>query len=554
MLAGKKYNADHSRRHRRLEMAQFFHKAPGARPAPRPATMASVWTARDVDSMLPARELAREAYLADSTIMRSEGVAIPVEGRPARAAPLRSTLRRYGRIGRWMAATDAASVMAGLVVTRAVHRGTEPFRWPFLVALAVAALVWVGVFAAFQLYSFTRLSPADEFRRIVEASAVTVAVKLAVSLVYGRGALGALARGWIILAWAVALVLSLIARHAWHKHMGHLRARGELSFRTLIVGANQEALHIARTLKQPAHGFKPLGLIATGASTVVVRDELPLLGSIGDLGEIIEANAVECVFVASSAVTPDLMKRLMKHLRRHDVELRVSANMTDILASRLTIQPIEHLLSLSLRPVRLTGPQAAAKRSFDLALAGAAVVLAAPLWIAVSLLIKLTSRGPVLFSQLRVGREGRPFTLYKFRTMIQGAELLRAQLEARNEASGPLFKMRDDPRITWAGRWLRRWSLDELPQLMNVLRGEMSLVGPRPALPKEVALYEDWHHDRLEVRPGLTGEWQAGGRSNLTFDDYVRLDLFYIENWSISRDLFILLKTIPAVLFSKGAF
>jgi lipopolysaccharide/colanic/teichoic acid biosynthesis glycosyltransferase len=144
--------------------------------------------------------------------------------------------------------------------------------------------------------------------------------------------------------------------------------------------------------------------------------------------------------------------------------------------------------------------------------------------------------------------------MYKFRSMVRGAELMLTQLVDRNEASGALFKMRDDPRVTTLGRWIRRWSLDELPQLLNVLRGDMSLVGPRPPLPNEVAVYEDWHHGRLEVRPGITGLWQVGGRSELTFDDYVRLDLFYIENWSIAYDLFILAKTVPAVLFRKGAF
>jgi lipopolysaccharide/colanic/teichoic acid biosynthesis glycosyltransferase len=160
----------------------------------------------------------------------------------------------------------------------------------------------------------------------------------------------------------------------------------------------------------------------------------------------------------------------------------------------------------------------------------------------------------VFYRQERIGKNGRPFALLKFRTMVQGAEALRTLLDYRNEASGPLFKVRDDPRITPLGRWLRRLSIDELPQLLNVMRGEMSLVGPRPPLATEVALYEDWHRARLEVRPGITGLWQVGGRSNLSFDDYVRLDLFYIENWSITYDLFIMAKTIPAVVSSKGAF
>jgi len=167
----------------------------------------------------------------------------------------------------------------------------------------------------------------------------------------------------------------------------------------------------------------------------------------------------------------------------------------------------------------------------------------------IGLAVKLGSKGPVLFRQTRVGRRGRPFTLLKFRTMIEGA----AAIDVPNDSEGPLFKSKSDPRITTAGRFLRRWSLDELPQLLNVLRGRMSLVGPRPPLPEEVELYEDWQRDRLEVRPGMTGLWQVRGRSDLSFDDYVRLDLFYIENWSLAYDFYLLAKTIPAVLSGRGA-
>jgi lipopolysaccharide/colanic/teichoic acid biosynthesis glycosyltransferase len=169
-------------------------------------------------------------------------------------------------------------------------------------------------------------------------------------------------------------------------------------------------------------------------------------------------------------------------------------------------------------------------------------------------MVKATSRGPVLFRQQRVGRDGQLFTIYKFRTMVHDAESRLALLADQNEAQGPLFKIRKDPRITRMGRWLRRASLDELPQLLNVLTGEMSLVGPRPPLPTEVAVYHDWHRDRLAVQPGITGLWQVGGRSELSFDDAVRLDLFYIENWSLTLDLFILGKTVPAVLSSRGAY
>jgi exopolysaccharide biosynthesis polyprenyl glycosylphosphotransferase len=218
------------------------------------------------------------------------------------------------------------------------------------------------------------------------------------------------------------------------------------------------------------------------------------------------------------------------------------------------VQPVGDLLALSLRPARLSRSQELAKRSFDLVVGSVVLALTFPVWLTAALLIKVTSRGPVFFKQERVGKDSRPFTIYKFRTMVRGAELLLPALLDTNEASGPLFKMRDDPRITRVGRALRRYSIDELPQLLNVLKGDMSLVGPRPPLPMEVAQYEDWHRARIEVKPGITGLWQVAGRSELGFDDYVRLDLFYIENWSVLYDMYIIGRTIPAVLLRKGAF
>jgi exopolysaccharide biosynthesis polyprenyl glycosylphosphotransferase len=204
--------------------------------------------------------------------------------------------------------------------------------------------------------------------------------------------------------------------------------------------------------------------------------------------------------------------------------------------------------------LQLTRAQAAAKRACDVLVAGLGLLALAPLLLAVALAIKLGSRGPVVFRQERIGLRGRPFTLLKFRTMVAGADRLLEGLREQNEADGPLFKLRHDPRVTSVGRFLRRYSIDELPQLVNVLKGEMSLVGPRPPLAAEVALYEEWQLDRLEVRPGITGLWQVSGRSELPFEEYVRLDLFYVENWSIAYDLFILSKTIPLLVSARGAY
>ncbi len=453
-----------------------------------------------------------------------------------------------------MVITDALAVEVAIILTRLARFGLHrPAGRAFLILLVAAPLVWVILFAAFQLYTISRLSPAEEFRRLVEASVIAVAIMVPLLLRLRAPQSAPVSSAWVVVGWLLALTLVLLARKIWHRHMWRLRERGELLYRTLIVGTNDEAVKVAETLRHPAWGFAPIGLVATHFQGEP-SDGLPILGSVYQLSELIEIHRVECVFVATSAVGHELMKRIAKELRRHDVEVRVSANLTQILSSRLSVQRVGDLLALSLRPVQLSGSQAAAKRTFDLAVGSLAVILLSPLWLVLAMLIKVTSRGPVLYKQLRVGRNERAFTMYKFRTMVRGADRLLGQLQTQNEASGPLFKMKNDPRVTKLGKWLRKWSLDELPQVINVLKGQMSMVGPRPALPSEVATYEDWHKDRLEVPPGITGLWQVGGRSNLSFDDYVRLDLFYIENWSITYDIFILFKTIPAVLFRKGAF
>jgi exopolysaccharide biosynthesis polyprenyl glycosylphosphotransferase len=223
-----------------------------------------------------------------------------------------------------------------------------------------------------------------------------------------------------------------------------------------------------------------------------------------------------------------------------------------VAASRVAVHRFGDLPVLSLRRVDLSGFQQTVKRAFDLVVAGVALAVLSPLLLACALAVRLSGPGPVLFSQLRIGRDGKPFTIHKFRSMVADAEDRLAELRDRNQADGLLFKLHDDPRVTRVGRFLRTWSLDELPQLLDVVRGDMSLVGPRPPLPSEVADYDDWLRNRLRVKPGLTGLWQVSGRHQSSFADYVRHDLFYVENWSLSLDLYIVLRTIPAVLGRSG--
>jgi exopolysaccharide biosynthesis polyprenyl glycosylphosphotransferase len=222
--------------------------------------------------------------------------------------------------------------------------------------------------------------------------------------------------------------------------------------------------------------------------------------------------------------------------------------------SRITIRPLDGLALLSLDRRELGIRQAALKRMFDVVVGTILFVLALPVMGVVAVLVRLTSRGPALFRQERVGKAGRPFVMYKFRSMVKGAEELHEQLVQESGADTVLFKLREDPRVTPVGRVLRRWALDELPQLWNVVRGDMSLVGPRPALPGETARYSNRLRTRLQVKPGLTGLWQVNGRHELPFADYIRYDLFYVENWSLGLDLYVIGKTVPALLARRGSY
>jgi exopolysaccharide biosynthesis polyprenyl glycosylphosphotransferase len=363
-----------------------------------------------------------------------------------------------------------------------------------------------------------------------------------------------LSRKWVGLSWAFSLIAALAARRFWHRWIGRQRARGRLAFPTLIVGTNVEASRLAETMSHPSFGFHPVGVVATGESPGRTFAGLPVVGSLDDLREVIRSSGAECVFVASSAVSPAEMGPIAKAVRLEGVEVRITATLPEVLASRLTVQPLGGVTALSLRPVRLSGTQMVAKLTFDILLSGALMVVLAPLFLGIAVAIKVTSPGPVLYRHKRVGLRGRPFTMLKFRTMQADADKHVDVLRETHEVSGVMFKLRDDPRVTRVGRWLRRFSLDELPQLLNVMKGEMSLVGPRPPLPEEVRRYEDWHFDRLEVPPGITGLWQVSGRADLPFEDCVRLDLFYIENWSAAYDLYILGRTIPVLLSRRGAY
>jgi exopolysaccharide biosynthesis polyprenyl glycosylphosphotransferase len=475
----------------------------------------------------------------------------PSESRRKDGAALTTPVRRqYRRLYAAMALSDSASIMVALAVLPVTPLG-GPAEWgTHTLLLILSPLVIVGVFSAFHLYGVHVLASAEEFRRLILATSVALVVLVA-SPWWPAAAFGRLP---IAGAWLGALVLVLATRRMWHRRIRSARSRGSMVARTLIVGCNDEAVRLADGSLGRQAGLAPIGLVATPHDGHRPDLDLPTLGSLDDLSAVIDGTAADCVLVASTAVDTDDMRFISKVTRRAGTELRVTANLPEVLTTRLSVLPIGGVIALSLRSVRLSGSQALAKRIFDIAVSGAVLLLTLPLFLVIAGAIRLTSPGPVFYRQRRVGKQGHQFTLLKFRTMPPGADVMLDLLAAENEADGPLFKIRNDPRISRVGGFLRRWSLDELPQLLNVLKGDMSIVGPRPPLPHEVTKYEDWHFDRLEVRPGITGLWQVSGRSELSFTEMVRLDLFYIENWSLAYDTFILIKTLPAVLFGRGAY
>ncbi|HZA84267.1 MAG TPA: sugar transferase [Actinomycetes bacterium] len=470
-------------------------------------------------------------------------------GSSRQAAARSGASRQYRAHYVLMGLTDALAVFVALLLAYQLRFDELVPGLDFWLVLGTVALITPLVYLTLRLYRAHQYSTAEEFRRIIVAVSLIISATVMVSF-WSRASFSRL---WMLLAWALGLVLALSVRRLWHWRVRRIRLEGRLTFRTLIVGSNLEAEQLALTMRTRELGFEPVGFVAGGLDELRL-DDRRVLGSVADLRRLVRDHRADCLFVASSAVTPEDVVQVMKARRQEDVEVRFTANLPAVLSSRLAPQAIGGVMTLSVNVLQLTRFQAAAKRACDVALSALGLLALLPLFAVVALAVKATSPGPVVFRQERTGLRGRPFTLLKFRTMVAGADQLLEGLRARNEADGPLFKLRQDPRVTRVGAVLRRYSIDELPQLWNVLKGEMSLVGPRPPLADEVALYEEWQLDRLEVRPGITGLWQVSGRSELSFEDYVRLDLFYVENWSVAYDLFILSKTIPLLVSTRGAY
>jgi exopolysaccharide biosynthesis polyprenyl glycosylphosphotransferase len=450
-------------------------------------------------------------------------------------------LRRYRAISVCLAVSDAACILMALIVVYQVRYSTRPMLARELAVVLVAPLLWVAAFRAFNLYAPQHLSPSDEFRGIIGASSLGIVLVVMASY----WSKSAFPRAWLGLSWLLALLLELSTRRVWEVYRLRLKRDGRLAFRTLIVGTTGEASRLAETLKDPASGFAPIGYVGAFDPSVPANG-LAVVGDIRDLRRLVHEHDADCLFVASTSVSAEDILQVTQVARQECTEVRVSANLSQTLTSRLTLQKVGGAIALSIRPVRLTRTQVAIKRTFDVVLALAALAVTLPLWAVIAIAIRLSSPGPVFFHQERVTRGGRVFRMHKFRTM-------RLDIDSPVDTSAPFFKLQSDPRLTRVGGLFRRLSLDELPQFWNILRGEMSLVGPRPLPADQVAANLELLSPRHEVPAGVTGWWQINGRSGVTPEEAVHLDQFYIENWSLSLDLYILLKTFGAVLGRRGA-
>jgi exopolysaccharide biosynthesis polyprenyl glycosylphosphotransferase len=460
-------------------------------------------------------------------------------------------------------ACDALMVtLAGIVATLArfdtlgavVVLNNGPTHVQF-VWLSVALLpLWIALFAYEGLYDLDRLEwNAGELNRVVRA--VSMSLFLVILGTYLLK-LQDLSRGWLVLLAVFATVFTIAGRLTGRAFIGAMRRSGRLSERTVVVGTNEEAAQlVSRLRKDGGTGIEPVGF-ATGRDDMLGKTflELPCLGPISDIRKIVLDQDIDTVLVASTSLPHDDFVQLFDEIRGLPVQLHVSSGLYRILTSRVLVREIAGVPLITVKAVPLSRAKLLEKRGFDLTMGVLAAIVLSPIWIPVAVLIKLTSRGPALYRQIRVGRDGKPFEMLKFRSMVSDADEKIGEIADLNEADGLLFKVKNDPRFTALGRFIRKFSIDELPQVINVMRGEMSLVGPRPPLPREVENYEQWHHRRLEVTPGMTGLWQVSGRSDLSFDEMVRLDIFYIENWSPRFDVGLILRTIPVVLFGRGAY
>jgi len=432
--------------------------------------------------------------------------------------------------------------------------GSPPIFSEYLNVLVFVTLIWLAIFKLIGLYEEKKLtSLIDELATLFFGVSLSALVLLGLLFLYREFWFSRLVIGnvwWIslLLLGSMRILIFLFTRFG--------RSRGWGVRNTLILGAGEMGQLLALKITQnKTLGFNLVGFLDDDPAKLEADYQgAKVLGPVARITELIPQRKIEEVIIASSKFPAQQVLDIVTECERFGVEFKLVPGILELIASRVDIDELAGVPLLTVTEIHLKGLNALVKRTMDIVLASVGIVILSPFYVVFAALVKLTSPGPVFFGQERVGLDGKVFKMFKFRSMVKDAEKLFPQLEPMSEVEGNLFKIKNDPRITPLGKFMRRFSVDEFPQLLNVFLGQMSLVGPRPPLPREVTNYTSWHKKRLRVRPGITGPWQVSGRSLLPFGDMVRLDIYYIENWSLWLDLKILLRTIPVVLFGSGAY
>lgn len=481
-------------------------------------------------------------------------------------------------------AVDAGLAVLSLMLAFAIRGGnavfsTTAWAWSkdfvpyagilyFAVIVRLAMLVYERVYRLHGAFSYSR-----EIIKVFKAVSVASLLMIGWAFLF-RGGFAfrefSYSRGVFVLDFALALVMFSVFHIGLRFVQTQFRKHEINLIPTLVVGTNSEAGQTIRELDQRRElGYRVIGVVASGPQSTLSTQPLPgaaVVGDLDDLPELIRELEIREVIITDNTISSErLFEAMMQIGRKQKVEFRFAPSLFDLLPQKTSVEQIGVLPMVRLFREPLSEAERFVKRASDILISFIAIVLLSPVWLVISLLIKSNSRGPVLFRQERVGMDGRIFLFYKFRTMLADSDdsmhrdAYQKNIDGTADANAgdilkPVFgKVKNDPRVTGTGRWLRRSSLDELPQLLNVLKGDMSIVGPRPPIAYEVEEYDIWHRKRLDMKPGMTGLWQVSGRNRLTFEEMVHIDLYYIENWSLWLDLKIILLTLPAVWRGDGA-
>jgi exopolysaccharide biosynthesis polyprenyl glycosylphosphotransferase len=447
-----------------------------------------------------------------------------------------------------MAATTALAELGGLVGTASIG---ESARVAALVAGSWMILLWLSRSREAAVLG----SGASEYSRVAHAAGLAFGLLSIIFLVFQLPGL----RLQLVVTLPLGVVILIGSRWQWRRWLIRERARGVCVSHAIVAGSREDIEYVISNLvSDPHHGYRVIGAttVEEERDPILVHGRpYPVIGSIGSTALHARQSGADTIIVASTPEEDrDFVRRLAWELEGTAAELVLCNRLTDVAGPRITLRPLDGLPLIQVKIPEFEGGVHAFKRAFDIAFAALALVPILLITPVIAIATKLDSPGPVFFRQTRVGRDGRPFAMLKFRTMRVDAEIQLAALLSINEGAGPLFKLRRDPRVTRVGAVLRRFSLDELPQFLNVLRGDMSVVGPRPPLPGEVTGYDGTVFRRLYIKPGITGLWQVSGRSDLSWDESVRLDLRYVENWSLTTDLMIIWRTARVMVAPKGAY